>query len=107
GKEGERERERLRHMYCVYNHILYTQPKCFGNTVELCGHANYLIVSERERETERARARKRERERARQSKTRLFSILFPGHHAAGALRRTGQVTFITMRGPPSLSGRTH
>ena len=29
-----------RYMYCLYYHILYTQPKCFGNTVERYGHAN-------------------------------------------------------------------
>ena len=31
-----------RYTVCIvyYNHLLYIQPKCFGNTVEHYGHAN-------------------------------------------------------------------
>ena len=55
-------------MYCLYNHILYTQPKCFGNTVERYGHANKASF---EFERERVRGRERVGEKKNSERERL------------------------------------
>src|SRR4029434_5144848 len=60
-----------RYMYCLYNQLLYTQPKCFGNTVERYGHANKASFEfQFEFERERERGREREREGGRRERER-------------------------------------